>query len=535
MNNVLSIVVPVFNVSASYLQKCIESVRIQSDPGWELVLCDDCSTNKETLDCLESYRGIDPRIRILRNSINQGIAVTTNRAIEFSIGEFVGFLDNDDELAPDAVAEVRKYLLEHPETDLLYSDEDKLDEHGRHCDSYYKPDWSPEHILSCMYILHFTVIRKVLLCDIGLLRCEYDGAQDYDLVLRASKNARHIGHITKILYHWRKIPGSAAETIDAKPKALENAARCLMDVTGHVVEQGLLPGLWRPRPPLDPYPPVTLLIPTNDVVRHVTGRGRINLLVNCLRSVKEKTTYPNYRVVVVDNENLSDQTRVSLAALDMEIQVVSYRLPPGPFSFAAKFNFCWPQVETEHVVILNDDVEVITPSWIEALLEPMQYDGVGVVGARLLHADRTIQHVGVVLGVHNGAAHIYHGFPSDYIGYNGFTHIIRNYSAVTGACMLTRRSLFERLNGFDERFRIDYNDIDYCLRLQEVGFRTVYTPFAELYHFENSSVERQVANDDETRLFHACWERLIRRDPYYNVNLSRDRHDYFPAQQDATT
>lgn len=526
MNNILSIVVPVFNISGAYLKKCIESVRIQSDPYWELVLCDDGSTDKETLDCLDAYQGIDPRIRVVRKTINEGIAITTNRAIEFTIGDFVGFLDNDDELAPDAVAEVRKYILNHPETDLLYTDEDKLDEYGNHCDSYYKPDWSPEHILSCMYVLHFTVIRKTLLCELNLLRSEFDGAQDYDLVLRASKVARHIGHIAKVLYHWRKIPGSAAEIVDAKPKALDNAARSLSDVTGCPVEQGMLPGLWRTRPSLGSFPPVTLLIPTNDVVKEVPGRGKINLLANFLHSIKEKTTYPNYKVIVVDNHNMSNQTRALLSSLDMDISLESYKQPPGQFSFAAKFNYCWPLVDTEHVIILNDDMEVISPGWIEALLEPMQDDSVGIVGGRLLHADRTIQHVGMVLGVHNGAAHIYHGFPAEYVGYNGYTHVIRNYSAVTGACMLTRRSLLKRLSGFDERFRIDYNDVDYCLRARELGFRVVYTPFAELYHFESYSVVRAVADSNETLLFHDRWAEAIRCDPYYNENLPRDRHDY---------
>jgi GT2 family glycosyltransferase len=527
MNNVLSIVVPVYNIAPIYLIKCIESVRNQTDPNWELVLCDDCSTSQETLNCLESYRGTDSRIRVIRKSINQGIALTTNRAIEFTTGDFIGFLDNDDELASNAIAEVHHYISYHPETDLLYTDEDKLDENGKHCDTYYKPNWSPEHLQSCMYILHFTVIRKSLLCELGLLRPEFDGAQDYDLVLRASKKARHVGHIAKILYHWRKIPGSAAEIVDAKPTALNNAARSLKDVTGHVVVQGMLPGLLRVRPSLDPYPFVTILIPTNDGSLNILGRGEFNLLVNLLQSIKEKTTYPNYKVLIVDNHNLSEQTRASLASLDIDIRIESYTQPPGSFSFAHKFNFCWPLVETEHLILLNDDIEVISPDWIEALLEPMQDSGVGVVGARLLHADRTIQHVGVVLGVHNGAAHIYHGFPADYIGYNGYTHVIRNYSAVTGACMLTRRSLLEKLYGFDERYRIDYNDIDYCLRVQELGFRIVYTPFAELYHFESSTVVRQNADNNETLLFNDRWATTLLHDPYYNENLPRNRHDYF--------
>lgn len=522
----LSIVVPVYNIAPQYLQACIESVRKQSDPNWELVLCDDCSTIRETRDCLEHYRGVDPRIRVVENPENTGIAGATNRAIEYTTGSFVGFLDNDDELAPHAVAEVRRHIVQYPDTDMLYTDEDKLCVDGRHCETYFKPDWSPEHIQSCMYVLHFTVIRKALLCDVGFLRNCYDGAQDYDLVLRASKRARRIGHIPKILYHWRKIQGSAAEIVDAKPTALENAARALEDVTGHRVEQGLLPGLWRVRPSIDRAKPVTILIPTNDGSRKIDGRGNIKLLMNCVRSIREKTTYPNYRIVVVDNDNLSSQTRDALSSMDVNVKLCSYDLPAGPFNFAAKFNYCWQQTDTEYLIILNDDIEVISPEWIDALLEPMQDEKVGVVGARLLHADNTIQHVGVVLGVHDGAAHVYHGFPRDYVGYNGYTHVIRNYSAVTGACMLTKRSLLEQVGGFDEALAVDYNDIDYCLRVGELGYRVVFTPFAELYHFENSTVERQRANLHETELFRRRWSHILRNDPYYNPNLPKDRHDF---------
>lgn len=525
----LSIVVPVYNIASRYLQACIESVRRQSDPNWELVLCDDCSTDLETLRCLEHYRGIDPRIRVVKNSENAGIAGATNRAIEYTTGSFVGFLDNDDELAPHVVAEVRRHITQYPDTDMLYTDEDKLGDDGRHCETYFKPDWSPEHIQSCMYVLHFTIIRKALICDVGFLRSRYDGAQDYDLVLRASKRARRIGHIPKILYHWRKIPGSAAEIVNAKPTALLNAKLALKDVTGYSVEQGLLPGLWRVRPPIDRTVPVTILIPTNDGSREIEGRGTVKLLVNCVRSIKEKTTYPNYTVVAVDNGNMTAQTRDALLNMGVNVKLCSYALPPGPFNFAAKFNYCWQQTETENVIILNDDVEIISPEWIEALLEPMHDVNVGIVGARLLHADNTIQHVGVVLGVHDGAAHVYHGFPGDYVGYNGYTHVIRNYSAVTGACMLTKRSLLEQTGGFDEALAVDYNDIDYCLRIGELGYRVVFTPFAELYHFENSTVERQRANPRETELFRHRWRHMLQSDPYYNPNLPKDRHDFYCA------
>ena len=300
--SVISIVVPVFNIDKRYLQACIESVRAQTDPHWELVLCDDASTKKETIECLDRYQGIDTRIRIIRSMQNRGIAYATNRAIEFSTGEFIGFLDNDDTLDINAVAEVRKCISQDNQIDFIYSDEDKINPDGVYCDTYFKPDWSPEHLLSCMYILHFTVISKFLLAKAGFLCSDYDGAQDYDLALRATSIAKKIHHIPKVLYHWRKIPGSAAELVDAKPTALVNAQRCVADFTGQITEEGLLPGFFRVRHAIDISDPVTIVILTNGSNRDVDGRGEINLLLNCLESIDRKSTYEKLKILVVDDQ-----------------------------------------------------------------------------------------------------------------------------------------------------------------------------------------------------------------------------------------
>ncbi len=527
MSNLISFVVPVFNIAPIYLIKCIESVRSQRDPNWELILCDDCSANSETLSCLESYRGLDPRIKVINKTSNEGIAMATNVAIEFTVGEFVAFLDNDDEISLDAVAEVRHYLNLHPTTDLLYTDEDKIDENGLFCDTYHKPDFSPEHLYSSMYILHLTVIRKEFLLKLGMLRSEFDGAQDYDLVLRAAKTARHVGHIAKILYHWRKIPGSAAAVVDAKPQALINAARSLADVTGCNVDGGLLYGLFRIRPNIDPAPPVTILIPTNNVSKYIEGRGNINLLINLLTSIKNKTTYPNFRIIIFDNCNIASSDADIIKSLELDVVISSYSSRCDTFNFSHKFNALWRLAETDLVILLNDDMEIISPGWIEALVEPMQDPKVGIVGARLLHADETIQHVGIVFGIYNGAAHIYHGHPSDRVGYNGFTHLIRNYSAVTGACLITRKSILQVLDGFDECFAVDFNDADFCLRTQQLDYRVVYTPHCELYHFESQTCERLESNPIEAEMFRTKWATVIKNDPYYNENLPKDRHDFF--------
>lgn len=526
-NHVVSIVVPVFNIDRKYLQACIESVRAQTDHNWELILCDDASTKTETLKCLQDYQGIDTRIRIVRNSENCGIAETTNRAIEFSTGGYIGFLDHDDSLDVNAIAEIRKCLVQDGQIDFIYTDEDKINPDGAYCDTYFKPDWSPEHLLSCMYILHFTVVSKFLLAKVGFLRPDFDGAQDYDLALRATASAKKIHHIPKVLYHWRKIPGSAAEIVDAKPTALINAQRAVSDFTGKVVDEGLLPGFFRVRHDVDLSDPVTIVILTNGTNRIVEGKGEVNLLLNCLHSIDEKTTYPNLKILVVDDGELPPAIVEEVKQIPREIEIVHYKKPSGQFNYAKKFNFSWRLCQTEKIISLNDDIEVISPSWIEALCEQLSDTGVGIVGAKLYHANETIQHAGIVLGVNNGAAHIYHEFPRGYIGYNGFTHLVRNYSAVTAACLMTKKSLLEKVGGFDEVFAIDYNDIDFCLKAIDNGYRIVFTPFCEMYHFESSSIQRVAANEEETKLFKRRWEKYLEHDPYYNPNLPKDRHDYY--------
>ena len=526
MNPLISIVVPTFNIAPEYLVECIDSVINQTYNDWELILCDDCSTSKETLDCLETYRGTDPRIIITKTEFNSGIAGATNRAIEFSSAPFISFLDNDDTIAVNAIQEIVNVINLNNEVDYIYTDEDKIDENGDYCDTYFKPDWSPEHLKSCMYLLHFVTIRKSLLCKLGMLRPEFDGAQDYDLALRATSQARKIIHIPKILYHWRKIEGSASAEVDAKPKALTNAKRALENITDTTVEHSSLPGIFRVRNIVPEGTKVALTILTNDGERHLEGRGVVKLLPNLVESIVEKTSYEDYEIIIAHDGLLSNESKERIDALKANISYRSYERGEKSFNFAHKFNSIWPSIDSEIIVLMNDDMEVISTDWIEALLEPAQDPKVAVVGGRLLHADRTIQHVGVVLGVNQGAAHIYHCSPEQTIGYNGFTHCIRNYSAVTGACMLIKKNMLRELGGFDESFATDYNDIDFCLKITKAGFRVVYTPYCELFHFECSSIKRTVSCPEGTKLFNQRWHHLIANDPYYNPNLPRNRHDF---------
>ncbi|HUJ73862.1 MAG TPA: glycosyltransferase, partial [bacterium] len=481
---------------------------------------------QDTLDVLERCRSGDPRIKIVRAPENLHIAGASNLAARQATGEFLAFLDHDDVLHPHALREVALALQQFPETDLLYTDEDKINSDGnRHQDPFYKPDWSPEYLESVMYMLHMLTVRSALFRELGGFRTQVSGAQDYDLALRASRLARRVHHIPKILYHWRMIPGSAAAAIDAKPQAIRAARLALQDALsasgqpGHV-EDGLLPATFRARWDIVGNPPVTLLILTNHVARSIPGRGRIHLLQHFIRSILDKSTYPNYRILVVDNGNAQ---RPIKRYLDRNgVRVVSYSYA-GPFNYSRKFNFSTRYVETNHVICLNDDLEVITPEWIESLLEFSQKPEIGVAGARLLHAQGTVQHAGVVLGVNGSAAHLFHGLPGDQVGYYGYSHVIRNFSAVTGAVMATRMEIIQAVNGFDERMAIDLNDIDFCLRVQGLGKRIVYTPYAQLYHFEGASQERKAITEADVKVFRRRWQEVMDRDPFYNPNLPKDR------------
>ncbi|HEY6392357.1 MAG TPA: glycosyltransferase, partial [Bryobacteraceae bacterium] len=504
---VISVITPVYNIEGPYLRRCIDSVRAQYYPFWELCLCDDGSTSPDTLEVLESYRGIDPRIKIVAHEKNQGIAAASNRAVEISTGDYVAMLDNDDELAPKALYEVAKAIQSNPEIDLLYTDEDKLDDSGEFVDHFCKPDWSPDHLLSVMYLLHLLVVRKDLFYEVGGFRPEFSGAQDYDLALRLSTRAQSIHHVPRILYHWRKIRGSAAELVDAKPEALDAGRRALEDhldrngIEGEV-EFGQIEGTFRVRYRIREYPLASLCIMASNNHSTVEGRGDIDLLENFVKSIVAKTDYPNYEIVVIENE------------------------PNVPFNFAKKANFAFRQARGRHIVLLNDDMEVISEEWLSAMIEFTQQPRVGVVGARLLFPDDRIQHVGVVLGVNQGAAHAFHGFPAGFVGYNAYTHVIRNYSAVTAACMATRIDVIEATGGFDERFAIDYNDIDFCLKAIQQGYDIVYTPYAELYHFEGTSIRRKSQDPREVELFQQRWSGFVERDPFYNPNLTRTRADF---------
>jgi GT2 family glycosyltransferase/glycosyltransferase involved in cell wall biosynthesis len=526
-----SIVMPVYNVDGRLLERCILSVVNQTYPFWELCIANDASTAPDTLAVLNHFRGRTPYIKITDLPKNSGIAGASNHAASLATGQYITFLDNDDELTSDALETIAGVLNKNPQLDCLYTDETKIDPDGAEIEHFYKPDWSPEHLESVMYVLHMLVVRKTLFFEVGQFREAYDGAQDYDLMLRLSRATSQIGHVAQALYRWRAIPGSAASTVDAKPRALESGFRALAD---HVakkygdagyVESGLLTGTFRVRRHVAGQA-VSLMILTNNARCELPGRGEICMVENFVQSIMKLTTYPNYRIVVVDNSTLSASQEASFQANG--VQVINHTFT-GRFNYAAKANFAVRSARTELLVLLNDDMEVSSPDWLTALIEYAQLPDIGAVGGRLLHEDGSVQHAGAVVGLNGSVGHIYHNAARDFVGYNGFTHIIRNYSAVTAACIATRKSVVMHAGGFDEKFATDFNDIDLCLRMREAGYRIVYTPYCELYHFEGRSLPRTMQNADERELFCGRWSDIIARDPYYNENLTRVKLDFSRA------
>lgn len=523
----LSIIIPVYDMDPKWLRPCIESVIKQSYPHWDLCICDNGSQTTQTRACLDEFKGSDRRIKIIRTEKNLGISGGTNLAVEISQGEFVCFVDSDDLIHPNALFEVAKAIGENPDIDLLYCDEDKLNEKGEHCDTFFKPDFSVEFLCSSMYVLHMLTIRKELFLKCGMSRDEYTGSQDHDSALQASLYARKVYHIPKVLYHWRKIPGSAAAELGAKDYPKEAGRRAVQAYYQAqnipvLVQDGLFHGSYRVRPVIKDWPKVSLLILSNDSERQVEGKGAVNLVRNFVKSVCEKSTYPQKEILIIHNENMSNETKEFLS--QYPVKLIEFQVGES-FNYSKKVNFAVKHATSDYYLILNDDMEVINPDWIEALVEPALLGKVGVVGGKLYYANDLIQHAGVVLGINNNCSHIFHNWPRNRIGYNGYTHVVRNYLAVTGACFFTPKHVFDEIDGYNEDLALDFNDIDYCLRAYEKGYRNIFTPYCELYHYENSTIRRDGQRQNEVDLFRQHWQKYIDHDPFYNPNLPKHSAD----------
>jgi GT2 family glycosyltransferase len=516
-----SIVTPVYETPPDVLEAMLESVYAQSFGDWELCLVDDASPSAQVHEALAAAQLRDPRVRIQRREENGGIVAASNDALALAQGEFVALLDHDDELHPDALALFHEALLGNPEADFAYSDEDKIDRRGHHSGPFFKPDWSPERLRTQMYTCHLAVLRRSLVEEVGGFDPEFEGSQDWDLALKVSERARAVVHIPRVLYHWRTLETSAAGGGEAaKPWAFEAGTRALQ---AHCERIGLPArverdpddaGVYHLRPQLPEQPLVSIVIPTRGQRRQVRYEDVV-LVSHCVRSIVERSTYENYEVVVVYDE-------VTPAAVLDELRDAAgerLRLVPydRPFSFSAKINLGAIRSEGEHLLLLNDDMEVATPEWIERMVMYSAMPEVGAVGGRLLWEDGRLQHV-IVNFEHGLPGHLYRGFPGDFGGYANSAKVAQNCLAVTGACLMTRRELFDRVGGLSTEFPVNYNDIDYCLKLRAAGHRVAYDPDLVMYHFESSSRSTDVEEWEKDRLMER-WLPLTAPDPFSNPNL----------------
>lgn len=512
----ISIITPVFNTPAEWLEAAVDSVIAQVYANWELILIDDGSSDAQTIAALPQLAAKDKRIRLEWLKQSGGISVASNRGLELAKGEWIALLDHDDIIEPDALYCFVKLLQTESDADVMYSDEDKLTEQGPDA-PLFKPDWSPDFFLSYNYVVHLSCLRRSLVDAVGGFRSDFDGAQDYDLLLRMIEKTDRIRHIPRVLYHWRRSASSTSDNIRRKPKALEAGKKAIaehlarIDQPAHVTVDWQTHAYHVTREIIEPRK-ISIIVPTRD---------RIALLARCIESLERHTSYDNYEIVIVDNDSESDEARDYFARTRHRVLHFS-----GPFNFSAINNFAVAKTECPWLLFMNNDVEVIEANWLNAMIEHIQRPEVGAVGARLLYPDNTVQHAGVVLGVGGIAQHAFRGFPAEHPGVNRQLQVTRNYSSVTGACLLTRRDVFEEVGGFDEeRLPVTFNDVDLCLKLRAAGYLIVYTPYAKLYHHE-SATRRPSVEARETDVMRERWSELIARDPYYNPNLSREAADF---------
>ena len=526
----ISVIMPTYNTPELYLREAIDSVLAQVYDRFELCIADDASTAPHVRAILEEYAAMDDRIKLVFRPENGHIAHASNSALALASGEFVALFDHDDVLTPDALFENVRVLNAHRDADMIYSDEDKVDDKGHRSNPYFKPDWSPDTFLSRNYVSHLGVYRRSLVLEVGAFRPGFEGSQDYDLVLRIVERTSRIYHIPRVLYHWRIHAASVASGVGVKNYAYDAAMNAIAEAMHRRSEPGRVemlkddPGNYVVRYDLERDWKVSIIIPTRD---HAEDLER------CLSSIFAKSSYRNFEVVVLDNGSVENDTAVCFAkwqALEPErVKIVPHDVP---FNYSEINNYAVQQSSGEIVLLLNNDTEVIARDWIEAMLEQAQRPAVGCVGAKLLYEDDTIQHAGVVMRIGGVAGHSHRFYDRDAPGYFHVIKTINNYSAVTAACLMVRREIWDRMGGLDEQLTVAFNDVDFCLRVREAGYRNVYVPHAELYHYESKSrgyddtplkIARSIG---EQQFMQARWNVASTDDPYYSPHLSLTSEDY---------
>lgn len=513
----ISIITPVWNADERWLKSAIDSVLDQIYDNWELCIVDAASEKPRVKEILNAYCKNDSRIKVRFLSENLGISGASNEAISLATGEFIGFLDHDDQLVPSALYEVVKLLNENSEADFIYSDEVLIDEGNKPQYVIYRPDFSLDYMLSHCYIVHFVAIKSGIIRKIKGFRKEFSISQDYDMFLRVLSETRKIYHIPKILYKWRQHESSAGHELN--PKVGELSKKAIHDfldregIEGDVID-GRSFNFFRVKRKIIGYPKVTIIIPTKD---------QIDLLRRCIESIESKTSYRNYEIIIVDNKSQKSETLEYLKNLQTKYDNYKVIKFDDEFNYSRINNFAVNYATGDHLLFLNNDTECISSKWLEALLEHSQRKEVGCVGAKLIYPDRRIQHAGVVIGLIGLADHIYKFSSWNDIGYLGQLISIRNYSAVTAACMMVKKRIFEELKGFDENIKVGFGDIDFCLKAVEKGYLNVFTPYAELYHYESATRGKTPARDPHPKdslYFSRKWRGIIQKgDKYYNPNL----------------
>jgi glycosyltransferase involved in cell wall biosynthesis len=518
----ISFVIPVYNVSRKLLSECLDSILKQTYQNFEICLGDDCSTNEETIATLKEYEAKDERIKVVYRKENGHISKASNSALELATGEFVAMMDNDDVIPDNALYEVVKVLNEDKDIDMIYTDEDKLDFDGKRCCPHFKSNYAPDTLMSLNYFCHFTILRTSLLRKIGGWRVSYEGAQDWDLFLRFTEEAKKIYHIPKILYHWRMVPGSSSVTVDSKNYAAIASKKLLEDalkrrnIEGIVHSHESVPYYWieylYKKEPL-----ISIIIPTKDCASTLNA---------CLESVY-KSNYESYEVLVVDNNSEEKETFALFEKYSKKYKNFKVIKAEMEFNYAKINNLAVKEAKGDYVLLLNNDVEVITPDWLSLMVGYAMQKHIGAVGAKLIYPDKTIQHGGVVLGVDGVAGHAFRSEPLNSLGVFGRLCVPYNYSAVTAACLMIAKEKYLEVNGLNELLKVTYNDVDFCLKLQKKGYYNVFLPMVQLYHFESKSrglentPEKMERFKKEEKYMYDNWEKEIENDPMYNEKLSR--------------
>ncbi len=522
-NPLISILMPVYNVEEKYLRECIESILDQSYKNFEICIVNDASTKKETLEALKEFEE-NEKIKIKYRKKNGHISRATNDALKMASGEYVALIDNDDVLVKDALYKVVEVLNKDNKLDLIYTDEDKLDKHGTRCYPHFKPDWSPDTLLSLNYICHLVVARTKLVKEVGGFTVGMEGAQDHDLLLKLSEKTDRIYHIPEVLYHWRMTEGSTALKLDNKDYANDKGKLAIEAALkrrklGAKVEKDLPSTYYRVFYGVKKEPKVSIIIPTKDYA---------DVTEACLKSIYEKTTYKNYEVIVVNNRSEEEKTFELLNRYKKEHKNFRVVDADMEFNYSRINNLAVKEAKGEVVILLNNDTEVITPEWITIMVGYAVQPHVGAVGAKLLYPDNTVQHGGVVLGMGGVAGHIFLNEKRDEIGIYGRMRVPYNIGAVTAACLCVEKKKFEEVGGLEEDLKVAFNDIDFNMKLLKKGYFNIMLPMVELYHYESKSRGTDMAPGKKERFQREVlymqdkWGEDLVNDKYYNANYSLD-------------